>query len=354
MAQEQPKQLDSNYPKHILQEAFSRRYREGINRHLTRRIEAKLQEVREQLPTPDQVAIIAGFNPHGNPSTREFFANQLGEYDPQSAYQTPQLSSNDIQGLAIPWGYTNRKQGIKSFGESEQRNLHIAQQVKELFDYYEKEFQAADMYSGSQESIEVFTIVFNYLRSHERLDTIMAHSTGAKALISFLDVIATYVYGTHSKNIPEAIQRHLDDMSRAGLNFQSFLFDLFSHIKVIQFVRGNTNLDDITNMHPKLRDILILNDVSIVNYYHPKDYILTSAQLHNRLKRFFGKNHHDQYQPIGKTRIPSYLEGGEKLAISNIQLQEGGIDGHNDAIFDVATVGRMLEDRSYLINKKSS
>jgi hypothetical protein len=297
---------------------------------------------------------VYGFNPHGNQSTREFFAKQFGEYDPIEAIRAPQLIANDMKGFKIPWDLIHRSGDSIEEGNENQEKKSPAELVKDFFDYYEVEFKAADLYSGTSESTKVFTIMFNYMKTHEKLDTIMAHSTGAKALISFFDVVASYVFGEEARQIPDELKDQMHEMEENGLDFQKFLLETFDHIKVIQFVRGNTDMSDITNMHPKLREILMINDVSIINYYHPKDMVLGAAQLHDRIYRLLGKSKGPKYEPIGKTKIPSHIENGKRLAISNIKLQKGGIDGHNLAIDDIDTMAEVLEHRTYLLDKKSS
>jgi hypothetical protein len=326
------------------------------NLHVTK-LNFNLSKLENKLPETVQVAFISGFSPHGNQLTAELIRRLHGEFDQLNALHPKEFYKNGINGVTIYWD--NKSRGgmhsqIDLLNISAENNLNnfnkkIVKLPDSFIKYYYSELLAADIFSGSKESAVIFEILFNYFLSYKEIDTIMAHSTGAKVILSFLDIIFTYrdmIKGLQldHKQIPWVIVDFLDKMTNNYFDIEVFTSNLLNRIKLIQLIRPNATFEDLSGINRNLLKALNDYNIKIINYYHPEDWILLVAQaLTNELQKISKKKSNIFSKLIGLNPLT-----GLESIVTNVKLHNGGINGHN-RILEGEPFKEILENRDVVL-----
>jgi hypothetical protein len=238
------------------------------------------------IPSPETVAWFGGFNPFGS-KLDPVFKKMLGWHDLSDNKNVPQVEANNEDGVKVDW---DKKARLDNVIEKKWEDP-----IASFFDHYKTEFAAADIMGGAESSVTVFNITMNTFLTNDNLDTIMAHSTGAKVILSFLQSMACMAYGdprdedgNKSAELPTQLQELKLEMQKNGFNHAHFLEKIFDKVKVIQLIRGNADITDITKLHPKLIQLMSENDVKIFNYFYKDDAVLKKAETFFQLKLLAG------------------------------------------------------------------
>lgn len=305
------------------------------------------------IPSPENILLFSGYNPNGNPSTKKLTKKLTGEKERRYEYASPEaFNSERLQATQVMWSRDERKvqKDVPRFMGME------IDRTYSYIDYMNRELDVSNMFTESAESSEIFDITLNYLLANQNIDTLMAHSTGAQVLLTFLDVLSRYVYRADFDSIPISLRRKMVELEMNGLKLDDIYRSLLSKINVIQIVRGNVDISVLRDMNLKLVQDFKTHNIQIFNYYNPQDSIINGVQKLQNVKKLLNKKlrnvYSEDYRPVGN-QIIEMSELGENwsgYSIINRLNQGSGELSHEGSIMDPRSVEEYYRDRSDYLN----
>jgi hypothetical protein len=311
----------------IFRDQLIQTYRNGLT--LAQKISMKLNEKKKFAP---QICVINGLNPYVDPASQKVMKKLLGgftgEQFPVDVYQ-----KNGDQRRLVTWTQEHRSDADQTTGFKDPFASYYA--------FTQREIQVANVLSGEDISLEIFNKTLAQLHSCS-MDTLVGYSTGALVLLSFLNSLAYIAYtDEHAPSmLPVNLQNRYHSLKTIGFDCGMFLEKICTHLKLIQLVRANVDANYFAELHPRLRQLLIDHEVQIINYYHPVDVVLLSAQAQQQIAK------QNFFQPMGTQKISD-----PELLVINKKWGTWGRKSHSRVATEEEYIQQLLQDRDqYVFN----